>query len=174
MFPQAHTSHEMSAHKKPWSAHKCSFQTCVCKHFMKVHPSNTKELIVSRPRSKPKIDPLGPFIDGVERVSTLKLLGVVLESRLTMSEHVSRVLSACASSTFALRFLRTDGLGSDQFHLVAMATTVGSIMYASPTWWRFTGIGDRQRFERLLARLRRCGILLRNFPSIETLANEAD
>lgn len=141
---------------------------------MKVHPSKTKELIVSRPRSKPKIDPLRPFIDGAERVSTLKVLGVVLDSRLTMSEHVSRVLSACASSTFALRLLRTHGLGSDQLHLVARATTVGSIMYASPAWWGFAGIGDRQRFERLLARLRRCGFLPCDFPSIETLANEAD
>src|SRR6218665_459913 len=139
---------------------------------MKVHPSKTKELIVSRPRSKPKIDPLRPFINGAERVSTL---GVVLDSRLTMSEHVSRVLSACASSTFALRLLRTHGLGSDQLHLVARATTVGSIMlYASPAWWGFAGIGDRQRFERLLARLRRCGFLPYDFPSIETLANEAD
>src|SRR6218665_313905 len=82
---------------------------------MKVHPSKTKELIVSRPRSKPKIDPLRPFIDGAERVSTLKVLGVVLDSRLKMSEHVSRVLGACASSTFALRLLKTHGLhvGSD-------------------------------------------------------------
>ena len=100
---------------------------------MKVHPSKTKELIVSRLRSKTKIDPLRPFIDGVERVSTLKVLGVALDSRLTMSEYVPRVLSACASSTFALRLLRTHGLCSDQLHMVARATTVGSIMYASST-----------------------------------------
>ena len=47
-------------------------------------------------------------------------------------------------------------------------------MYASPAWWGFTGTGDRQRFERLLARLRRCGFLPRDFPSIETLAYEAE
>ena|SRR6218665_1548093 len=47
---------------------------------MKVHTSKTKEVIVSRPRSK--IDPLQPFIDGAERVSTLRILGVVLNSRL--------------------------------------------------------------------------------------------
>src|SRR6218665_2529273 len=95
---------------------------------MKLHPSKTTELIVSRPRSKPTIDPLRPFIEGAERVSTLRVLGVVLDSRLTMSEHVFWVLSACASSTFALRLLRTHGLGSDQLHLVARTTTVGSIM----------------------------------------------
>jgi len=111
---------------------------------MKVHPSKTKELIVSRPKSKPKIDPLQPFIEGAERVSTLRVLGVVL----TKSEHVSRVLSACVSSTFALRLLRTDDLGSNQLHLVARATTVGAVMYASLAWCGFTGIENRQRFER--------------------------
>src|SRR6218665_49598 len=101
---------------------------------MKVHPSETKKLIISRPRSKPKIDPLRPFVDGVERVSTLKVVEVVLDSSLTMLEHVSQVLSACASSTLELRLFRTHGLGSDQLHQVDRATTVGSIMYASPVW----------------------------------------
>ena len=88
------------------------------------------------------------------------------------SEHESRVLSACASSTFALRLLRTHGLGSDQLHLVARATIVESVMYASPAWWWLAGVGDRLRFERLLARLRLSAP--RVSQHIETLANEAD
>ena len=65
-------------------------------------------------------------MDGAERVSTLKVVGVVLDSSLTMLEHVSRVLSACASSTLELRLFRTHGLGSDQLHLVARPTTLVS------------------------------------------------
>src|SRR6218665_386050 len=72
----------------------------------------SKNVIVSRPRSKPKIDPLQPFINGAERVLTLRALEVVLYYRLTMSEHVSRVLNACASSPSTLRLLRTHGLSS--------------------------------------------------------------
>src|SRR6218665_3021208 len=36
-----------------------------------------------------------------------------------------------------MRLLRTHGLNNDQLHLVARATTVGSIMYAIPTWRGF-------------------------------------
>src|SRR6218665_1741662 len=61
----------------------------------------------------------------------------------------------------------------------------------SSTWWReqlllfpscmplrrgggFAGVGDRQRLERLVARLRRMGYLPTDFPSVQTLAEEAD
>ena len=91
-----------------------------------------------------------------------------------MSDHVSQVLSACSSSIFALRLLRNQGLRRDQLHLVARATTIASIMYATPAWWGFAGVGDRQRLEQLVARLRRMGYLPTDFPSVETLAEEAD
>src|SRR6218665_1111652 len=49
-----------------------------------------------------------------------------------MSEHVSQVLSACASSIFVLLPFTTHSLNND---LVARAINVGSIMYAIPAWW---------------------------------------
>src|SRR6218665_1772341 len=61
-----------------------------------------------------------------------------------MSDHVAQVLSACSSSIFALRLLRNHDLRSDQLHLVARATTIASILYATPGWWGFAGVGDRQ------------------------------
>src|SRR6218665_4019432 len=91
-----------------------------------------------------------------------------------MSDHVSQVLSACASSTFALRLLQTHGLKQDELRLVARATTVASILYASPTWWGFAGEGNRQRLGRLLSRMRRGGYLPSDFPTIESLVGEAD
>src|SRR6218665_372384 len=122
---------------------------------MKIHPSKTKELIVSRARSTTTQVPLQPFIEGAERVTTLRVLGVILDAKLTMSDHISLVLSACASSTFALRLLQTHGLKQDELHLEARATTVASILYASPTWWGFAGEGHRQRLGRLLSRMHR-------------------
>src|SRR6218665_3546021 len=91
-----------------------------------------------------------------------------------MSDHVSQVLSACSSSIFALRLLWNHGLRSDQLHLVTRSTTIASILYATPGWWGFAGEGDRQRLKRLVARLRRMGYLPTDFPSVETLAVEAD
>ena len=47
-------------------------------------------------------------------------------------------------------------------------------MCAIPARWGFSSKGDRQRFGKLLARLRRWGYLPYDFPSVKTLADEAD
>ena len=70
---------------------------------------------------------------------------------------------------FALRLLPTHGLQTQELHLVARATTVASILYATPAWWGFAGEGDRLRLEQLIPRMRR-----RAFPNIESLAEEVD
>jgi len=106
-------------------------------------------------------------------VTSLRVLGV-LDSKLTMSDHIAQVLSACSSSIFALRLLRNHGLKSDQLHLVARETTIASILYATQAWWGLAGEGDRQRLERLVARLRHMGYLPTDFLTVKTLAEEAD
>src|SRR6218665_775052 len=130
---------------------------------MKIHPSKTKELIVTRARSRTARVPSKPLIDGAERLTSLRVLGVLLDSKLTMSDHVSQVLNAYSSSIFALRLLRNHALSSDQLHLVARATTIASILYATPAWWGFAGVGFSQRLERLVTRLRRMGHLPMDF-----------
>jgi len=56
---------------------------------------------------------------------------VVINSRLTMEEHLDQLTSSCASSihVFALRTLRAHGLRPPQLHHVA------SLLYAYLTWW---------------------------------------
>src|SRR6218665_214676 len=91
-----------------------------------------------------------------------------------MSEHLDQILSSCASSCYALRVHRCHGLPTPQLQEVARASTVASLMYASPSWWGFTSAGDRERMERLINKLKRCGFLPMSAPSASTLANEAD
>src|SRR6218665_2873631 len=63
----------------------------------------------NRARSRSMHPPSRPFIDGAERVTTLMVLGVLLNARLTMTDHVSQVLNTCSSSMFALRLLLIHG-----------------------------------------------------------------
>ena len=101
----------------------------------------------------------------------LRVLGVVISSDLGMSEHLDQVLSSCASSCYAFRVLRCHGLPTPNLQEVARATTVATLMYASPSWWGFASAGERERMERLINKLRRCGFLPM---SVSNLANEAD
>src|SRR6218665_1777857 len=65
---------------------------------MKIHPSQMKELVVTQARSRSMPPPSQPFIEGTEIVTTLKVLGVLLNFRLTTTDHVSQVLNTCSSS----------------------------------------------------------------------------
>src|SRR6218665_876043 len=75
---------------------------------------------------------------------------------------------------FALRTLKSRGLCPPLLHQVARATTVASLLCASPALWRLATAEDKSRMERLLGRLRRGGYLPADFPSVETLAVAAD
>src|SRR6218665_2048765 len=108
------------------------------------------------------------------RVTTLRVLGVEISSDLGMSAQIEQVLASCASSMYALRVLRCRGLPPPQLHEVARATTIASLMYASPSWWGFSSAKDRSRMERLINKLKRSGFLPESAPSAVALAGEDD
>ena len=58
------------------------------KNNMKIHPSKTKEFIIYRARSRTTLEPSQPFIEGAKRVTTLRVLRVMVDSTLTVSDHV--------------------------------------------------------------------------------------
>src|SRR6218665_102692 len=107
-----------------------------------------------------------PLIAGAERVSSLRGLGVLLNSKLTMTEHITAILSTCSSSTYACLLLRSHGFQPQELHLVARATTVALILYAAPAWWGFAGVGDRHHLQRLVARMRRSRYLPPDFRTL--------
>src|SRR6218665_3834119 len=122
---------------------------------MLIHPSKTKELVVYRRRNRRFPELASPLIAGAERSPPSVSSEFSSTLKLTMTEHITAILSTCSSSTYALRLLRSHGLQPQELHLVARATTVASILYVAPAWWGFAGEGDRLRLERLIARIRR-------------------
>ena len=78
---------------------------------------------------------------------------------LSVGAHLNVILSNSASSIHALRMLRTHGLLQQQIQEVARTTIIASLLYASPAWWGFTIIRDKERLKRLMKRLRRAGYL---------------
>src|SRR6218665_2622124 len=113
---------------------------------MSIHPSKTKELVIYRARRRSPPDVATPIIEGAERVLFLGVLGVILDSKLSMAEHITAILNTCSSSrpTYALRLLRSHGLQPRELHLAGRATTMASMLYAAPTWWGFAGKGDQE------------------------------
>src|SRR6218665_393915 len=107
------------------------------KNKLHLNQLRTRELVITRRRQKSNIKPEGPVIPGAEQVSTLRVLGVVLQSNLSMGSHIDHILTRCALSTHALRILRSHGLGSHKLHEVARMTSLAMLLYASTSWWGF-------------------------------------
>src|SRR6218665_2844985 len=131
----------------------------------------TKEMLVAR-RSRRFLPP--PLLDGMQRVSSLLVLGVTLEDNLRVTEHVDRTLEACSRSLYALWELRSHGLPSRALHQVARATTVAKLTYASPAWWNHTSAAERDRFERFLYRMKRMDYLSDDLASAAQLVESAE
>src|SRR6218665_491302 len=61
-----------------------NIQAWASRNNLRIHPNKTKEMIVYRRRSKCVNRPAHPLIPGAERVDSLRVLGVVVTSHLTI------------------------------------------------------------------------------------------
>ena len=59
-----------------------------------------------------------PPIDGISRVTSLKILGVTITSNLSATEHVRQVLQSSAETLYALRILRSQGMNNTDLQTV--------------------------------------------------------
>jgi len=71
-----------------------------------LNPSKTHELIIVPKEMRRGTFLPPPTLPNVERVTSMKLLGVILQDNLSMDPHVSAVVSKGAQSLFALNTLK--------------------------------------------------------------------
>ena len=88
----------------------------------------------------------------IERVSSIKALGVTISSQLSMSGHVTTLLNSCASELYALRTLKAHGMRQDCLHKVFRSTVLAQLLYASRAWSGFCSAGDINKLDRFLNR----------------------
>src|SRR6218665_2091622 len=102
-------------------------------------------MIISRKR---KYDSQPKQNADIERVKSMKILGVILNNKLRAADHVRAILNNCSRSLYALRILKAHGLQSQAIHKVTEATLMSHLLYASPAWWGLTTTKDKLNFER--------------------------
>jgi hypothetical protein len=136
-----------------------------------LNPNKLSEMVVTRRGTKAS---QRPITSGIQRVDSLKILGVYLQPDLNMATHISEVLGSCASSLYALRVLRNHGLPPAALHEVARASTLARLMYAAPAWWGYTNAGERDRLEGFIRKTKRYGYLPPSAPTAEEMCGRAD
>ena len=116
-------------------------ERCVIHNWYKCKKLSSLKLCVMTP------------LQDIERVTSLTVLGVVINDRLTAADHVSGLLTTCSRLLYTLRVLRSHGLPSSSMHDVFRSTVIARLLYCSPAWSGFCSAADRMR---LVAFLRRC------------------
>src|SRR6218665_270517 len=81
-----------------------------------------------------------------------------------MDQHINRVLSTASFTLIALGTLRSKGLPTTTLHQIACATTLNSIMYASPAWWGYCNTQNTDRIETLICQMKRKRCLNKRCP----------
>ena len=94
----------------------------------------TFEMIFTKPRDRNKSTVVTTLV-GIERVTSLKVLGVTLSGNFSMTEHVAERIASSGQCLYALKILRSHGLDRECTQLIFKATVIAKLTYASPAWW---------------------------------------
>src|SRR6185436_10513095 len=101
---------------------------------------------------------LPPALPSIKRVTSLEVLGVTISYNLSVSEHISNLVSCSNSTLYALKTLKCKGLPFKALNIVSQATLISRLGYASPAWAGFTNSSDKQQLQGLFNKAHRWGL----------------
>jgi len=140
---------------------------------LKVNPAKYSEVVFFDKRRKTPVQPPPP-IPGIERTTTVKILGVTITNSLSVSEHIRTVISSCAQTMYAMKVLRAHGMDYAALQTIYQSVVIAKLQYASSAWWGFTTASDRQRLEAFIRRSARCNFVPADLGSFEELCRTTD
>ena len=135
-----------------------------------LNKAKTKEIIFHRGRSAQ----LPPPTEGIERVDSLRMLGVVMQSSLSMTVHVDGLMVECSNKMYAMNLLRAHGLNKEALQEVFRSKILTKIMYAAPAWSGLANQNDVNRIDSFLRRSRKFGFYADDGPMFSELCCSAD
>ena len=138
---------------------------------MTLNMSKTKEIIFRRGREQVQIPE--PHV-GIQRYTTLNVLGIKLQDNLHMNEHVDDLIGECANNLYAMNVLRAHGMRKEGLEEVFRAKILSRIMYASPAWWGLASQRDIDRINGFLKKAKKLGYYPDNGLFFEDLCELAD
>jgi hypothetical protein len=139
-----------------------------------LNQTKSVEIVFVSPRCRRATLIPPPAISEVQRVETIKILGVTISRKFSVAQHIDNLLAACAQTLFALRTLRHHGLPEDAIHAVFQAVVVARLTYASPAWRSFSSSADQGRIDSFLRRAVVLGYRPDSAPSFSAICDTAD
>ena len=141
------------------------------KNNLCLNKSKTKEIIFRRARLGQNIP---PPTEGIERVSSLKILGVVMQSNLSMNNHIDALLLECINLLYPMNILRSHGMQQNGLYEVFRSKIISKITYASSSWWGLASHHDLDRINSFIKRSKKFNFYPKIGKMFEEICREAD
>jgi len=156
------------------TAELANIETWALANNLTLNRLKTKEIVFTSGKRKCPASSSPPPLPGIARATSLKILGVTITNKLSVSEHVGGVISSCAQSLHAIRVLRSHGMCDSALQTVYRAIIVSKLLYACSAWWGFTTVPDRQRISAFMRRGVRAGLYSVTAPTVDQIVEDAD
>jgi hypothetical protein len=122
---------------------------------MVINVGKTKEIVFRRPSIR--FTDVQPSFKDIELVDEVKLLGVILNSKLTFDKHVNMLLALCGQRFYLLKLLRDQGMPLDLLHNVYVSLVVNRNAYCFSAWGGFLTDECIGRINAVFKRAKRYG-----------------
>lgn len=122
---------------------------------MILNVGKTKEIVFRRPRIR--LTDIQPSFREIEQVDEVKLLGIVINGKLTFNKHVDMLLALCNQRFYLLKLLRDQGMPFNLLHNVYVAIVVNRIAYCLSAWGGFLTEVYKSRINAVFKRAKRFG-----------------
>ena len=140
---------------------------------LQLNRAKSTEIIFSNYRRKgSECNP--PELPDIKRVTTITMLGVTITNDLSISDHVSEIITKCAQSLHALKILRSHGMCDDALNVIYKVVVIAKVLPAIPAWWGFTAASYRQKLDAFIRRGVRLKFYNHNDPTMAELVDELD
>ena len=96
-----------------------------------LNTKKSQEMVFRRPRERASGRVVVPELPDVARVSSMKILGVVISSNFSMEQHVQTIITSSGQALYALRVLKSHGMSEGSLQSVFQSTVVSRLTYAS-------------------------------------------
>ena len=138
-----------------------------------INRKKSPEIVFTESRRRRTVCLPHPLTD-IERVTSMKILGITVTYHLSVREHVQDVTSSFVQSVHALKILRCHGMRTESLQMIFKAVVVAKLTYVPHLLgaWGFTTADDRNRVDGLLRRGERVG--LHDGPTVAQISEEAD
>jgi len=123
------------------------FKSGLCCCYVKINQRQSRvnnltldesaEIVFTDSRKRRLLQPQPP-LQGIARVTSLKVLGVTVNEKLSVTEHVGDVINSGARSMYAISVLRSHGMCVPLLQQVFQSVVYLKAHLRCSAWWGFS------------------------------------